>query len=114
MQCGIGNLSVIALTKSPKMYAPLQNALKALERHDRRFQLVRALVGALQGDGASKGFVTTTSNFAPRLFTDPLLAPLMPSRLELVDGVRLVQRLKVLAADRRHAGLEDIRPHSNI
>jgi restriction system protein len=59
---------------------------------------VRALVGVLHTDGASKGFLTTTSGFAPRLLADPLIAPLMPSRLELVDGTRLVQRLKELAA----------------
>jgi restriction system protein len=28
---------------------------------------VRALIGVLHGDGASKGFLTTTSDFAPRL-----------------------------------------------
>ena len=33
---------------------------------------VRALMGVLQTDGASKGFVTTTSDFAPRVRSDPL------------------------------------------
>jgi restriction system protein len=61
---------------------------------------VRALMGVLHSDGASKGFVTTTSGFAPRLLRDPLIAPLMPSRLELVDGARLVCRLSELAAVR--------------
>jgi restriction system protein len=58
---------------------------------------VRALVGVLLGDGASKGFVTTTSDFAPRLRADPLLVPLMPSRLELINGLQLFARLNELA-----------------
>ena len=53
-------------------------------------------VGVLQGDGASKGFLTTTSDFAPKLPTDLLLAPYMPSRLELVNGEKLLQRLMEL------------------
>jgi len=61
---------------------------------------VRALMGVLHEDGASKGFVTTTSGFAARLLTDPLIAPLIPSRLELIDSVRLVQRLKDLVTSK--------------
>lgn len=61
---------------------------------------VRALVGVLHGDGASKGFLTTTSDFAPRLRTDPLLTPFMPSRLELINGDQLLARLRDLAASR--------------
>jgi len=54
---------------------------------------VRALMGVLQGDGASKGFLTTTSDFAPTLREDPLIAPFMPSRLELINGEKLLKRL---------------------
>lgn len=61
---------------------------------------VRALLGVLTADGASKGFLTTTSTFAPRLRTDRLLAPFMPSRLELVDGKMLMTRLSALAKTR--------------
>jgi hypothetical protein len=43
---------------------------------------VRALMGVLHGDSASKGFLTTTSDFAPRLRQDPLITPFMPARLE--------------------------------
>jgi restriction system protein len=32
---------------------------------------VRAMIGVLQTDGAAKGFVTTTSDFAPRIERDP-------------------------------------------
>lgn len=54
---------------------------------------VRALAGVLQTDGASKGFLTTTSDFAPRIRTDPLIAPLIPQRLGLIDGHSLIRRL---------------------
>jgi restriction system protein len=57
---------------------------------------VRALMGVLQGDGASKGFLTTTSDFAPKLQDDPLIVPFIPSRLELINGSALLQRLKKL------------------
>jgi restriction system protein len=55
---------------------------------------VRALVGVLHGDGASKGFLTTTSDFAPRLREDPLIVKFMPSQLELIDGTALLTRLE--------------------
>lgn len=58
---------------------------------------VRALLGVMQGDGASKGFISTTSDFAPRLRDDILLKPFVPSRLGLVNGVELIARLKELA-----------------
>ena len=61
---------------------------------------VRALMGVLHTDGASKGFLTTTSGFAPRIKTDPLIVPLMPARLELIDGAQLISRLEELARDR--------------
>ena len=58
---------------------------------------VRALLGVLTADGASKGFLTTTSSFAPRLPHDILLAPFIGSRLELIDGKQLITRLSDLA-----------------
>jgi restriction system protein len=63
---------------------------------------VRALAGVLQADGASKGFLTTTSDFAPRLPQDPLIARFIPSQLELINGEKLLSRLMEL---RRPAGL---------
>jgi restriction system protein len=61
---------------------------------------VRALLGVLTADGASKGFLTTTSNFAPRLRDDVLLAPYIGPRLQLIDGTQLITRLSELAKDR--------------
>jgi len=53
----------------------------------------------MQGDGASKGFITTTSDFAPRLSIDPLISPLIPSRLELINGKTLLKRLQEIAQE---------------
>lgn len=55
---------------------------------------VRALVGVLLSDTrATKGFVTTTSTFAPGIYTDPFISIHVPYRLELVDGKSLLSRL---------------------
>lgn len=61
---------------------------------------VRALMGVLQTDGASKGFVTTTSDFAPKLKKDPLITPWIPSRLELINGAQLRERLIELSTSK--------------
>ena len=58
---------------------------------------VRALLGVLEGDKASKGFLTTTSDFAPKLADDILLKPYIPAKLELINGKLLLARLKELA-----------------
>ncbi len=58
---------------------------------------VRALMGILQNDNASKGFLTTTSDFAPGIRNDPLIVPFIPSRLELINGEMLIKRLEQLA-----------------
>lgn len=61
---------------------------------------VRALLGVLQADrAASKGLVTTTSGFAPKIGSDPYIAPFMPYRLELVDGAELIRRLGAASLD---------------
>jgi len=62
---------------------------------------VRALLGVLEADKASKGFLTTTSDFAPKLVNDILLRPFMPARLELVNGKALLARLTELAIKKR-------------
>lgn len=51
---------------------------------------VRALLGVLSSDlNVSKGIVTTTAEFAPRIRDDNSIKPFVPYRLELKDGVRL-------------------------
>ena len=54
---------------------------------------VRSLLGVLSTDHrATKGIVTTTSSFAPKIATDPSIAPHIPYRLELIDGFMLATR----------------------
>ena len=53
-------------------------------------------MGVLQTDGASKGFLTTTSDFAPKIKDDPLIQPFIPQRLELINGEKLIRRLQEL------------------
>lgn len=82
---GVGCIRIIG---SVKAYAPGN-----LVRPDD----VRALAGVLHGDQkASKGIITTTSDFAPSITTDPYLAPLMPYRLELMNGIKLREWLNKL------------------
>jgi restriction system protein len=56
-------------------------------------------MGVLSSDhNATKGIVTTTSDFAPRISEVPFIKPHMPFRLELVNGIALMDRLKTLAS----------------
>ena len=57
---------------------------------------VRALMGCLHNDGAAKGFITTTSDFAPKIKSDPLITPFIPQRIELINGTKLLKRLEEL------------------
>lgn len=59
---------------------------------------VRAMLGVLEAEqNVSKGFVTTTSTFAPGIETDSRLLRFMPYRLELKGGEQLLQWLTDLA-----------------
>jgi restriction system protein len=56
---------------------------------------IRALGHVLQADrNATKGFVTTTSDFAPRVREDPFIKPYLPYRIELLNGAALLERLR--------------------
>ena len=85
---GIGSIRII-------------DSVKAYKRgHLVRYDDVRALAGVLLGDQqASKGIVTTTSAFAPGIVNDPFLKPLIPYRLELMDGIALQRWLEDLALE---------------
>jgi restriction system protein len=63
-----------------------------------RYDDVRALIGVLASDSASKAILTTTSEFPPNIMKDDLITRWIPSRLELVDGKLLLTRLQQLAA----------------
>jgi restriction system protein len=85
---GIGSIRVVDQVKA---YNP-SNLVTAND--------VRALCGIISPDGASKGFLTTTSSFAPGILTDPLLSKWMPNQLELIDGTALEKRLTELLAEK--------------
>lgn len=59
---------------------------------------IRALAGVVAMDTTvSKGMITTLSDFPPLVLKDPLIAPLVPFRLELINGEKLRQWLKSLS-----------------
>jgi len=61
---------------------------------------VRALMGVLSADlSASKGIVATTSDFPPLIEADPFIRPLLPTRLELMNGRRLQEWLSNISND---------------
>jgi restriction system protein len=75
---GVGCVKIIG---SVKRYAP---------GHLVPYDEVRALLGVLSGErDASKGIITTTSDFPPKIETDKFIAPFLPTRLELVNGAQL-------------------------
>lgn len=83
---GIGSVKVLG---SVKAYAP-----------DRivPYDAVRSLMGVVASErDASKGIITTTSSFPPKIESDPLIAPLLPTRIELVDGAGLQAWLRNLS-----------------
>ncbi len=83
---GIGSVKILG---SVKAYGP---------RHLVSYDDIRALYGVVAADtAASKGIITTTSDFPPLVSADPLIAPLIPTRLELVNGVQLQTWLSELA-----------------
>lgn len=69
--------------------------VKAYKRgHRVTAEEVRALGFVMLADqSASKGVVTTTSEFAPRIGEDKLLKPFLGTRIELIDGKELASRL---------------------
>ena len=85
---GVGSIRII---DSVKAYKPGH-----LVGHDD----VRALLGVLSGDRqASKGIVTTTSDFAPGIIKDPFISPFVPYRLELMNGDALQKWLAELGGE---------------
>jgi restriction system protein len=85
---GVGCIKIIG---SVKAYAPGNRV---------GYDDVRALLGVLSGEpDASKGIITTTSDFPPRIEADPFIAPFLPTRLELINGAALQKWLAKLAGD---------------
>jgi restriction system protein len=83
---GIGCIKIIG---SVKAYKPGH-----LVKHDD----VRALLGVMSGEqNTSKGIISTTSDFAPRISSDPFIKPFLPTRLEMMNGETLKNWLIALA-----------------
>jgi restriction system protein len=61
---------------------------------------VRALLGTMMAANVSKGIVSTTSTFAPRIGQDPGLSPYIPYRIELRPGDVLLPWLESLRTGR--------------
>lgn len=61
---------------------------------------IRGLLGVMSGErDASKGIITTTSDFPPNVAKDPFIAPFLPTRLELMNGKQLQQWLAELSKE---------------
>jgi restriction system protein len=83
---GIGCVKILG---SVKAYAP-HNLVS--------YDSVRSLMGVVSSDrNASKGIISTTSDFPPNIEDDPLIAPLIPTRLELMNGTKLQNWLRELS-----------------
>jgi restriction system protein len=88
----LGGVGSIRIIDQVKKYSP-GNLVLAND--------VRALIGVLSMDKkASKGVITTTSTFAPGVFTDPDIQGMTPTRLELRSGENLFAWLKEARAKR--------------
>jgi restriction system protein len=60
---------------------------------------VHAFIGVLHNEkNVSKGIITTTSNFAPGVYTNPHIKELLPSRLELRAKDKLLEWLRSIAS----------------
>ena len=75
---GIGSIKILG---SVKAYSP---------GHLVDAEACRSLMGVVTADQkASKGIITTTSDFAPKIQSDPSIAVFLPTRLELMNGAAL-------------------------
>lgn len=65
-------------------------------------EAVRAMIGTITGyQNVSKGIITTTSMFAPRIMEDVSVRALVPHRIELKDRPQLLTWLSQLSAQKR-------------
>jgi restriction system protein len=82
-------MGCVKVLGSVKAYAP---------DHLVPYDAVRALMGVVASErDTSKGIITTTSDFPPKIEADPFIAPLLPTRIELVNGVKLQKWLMDLS-----------------
>lgn len=89
-------LCSIRVLDQAKAYAP---------RHLVTHNDVRAMLGVLSADqNASKGIVTTTSDFEPRIFSGDEFSRFIPYRLELKNGQQLLKWLSGMSKEQRAMG----------
>jgi restriction system protein len=99
---GDHGVDLIARSKEGIGAVKLLGSVKRYKR-DRRVPAkeVRELMGALEMDpSASKGLLITTSDFAPRVLSNPGIAGAVPTRLDLINGVELQRLMKELHRER--------------
>lgn len=79
------DIGLIRIVEDVKRYKP-DHLVKASE--------ARSLVGVMTMDNATKGYLSTTSDFAPKLREDRLIKPLLlDNRLVLIHGDMIIERL---------------------
>ncbi len=62
------------------------------------YDKIRAFGFVVLGDPkANKGVIATTADFPPEVYKDPILAPHLDKKIELINGTQLVRRLSDLA-----------------
>lgn len=92
---GDGGRDVIAVKKGFGSVRLIESVKRYKPGHVVTAEEVQALLGALHGDHqASKGIVSTTWQFAPKIGDNAQITQYIPHRLELVDGNALLNRLK--------------------
>jgi restriction system protein len=92
---GDGGKDVIAIKKGYGSIRLVESVKRYTPGHEVTADDVRALGCLLLDPKNSKGIISTTWRFAPKIDEDPLLKALMPYRLELVDGEKLIERFKL-------------------
>ena len=95
---GDGGRDIIATSKGHGSIRILDQVKAYRPGHFVTADDVRAMIGTLASDpSASKGVITTTSNFAPGVESDPAIAQFLPTRLELRPRDRLLDWLASVA-----------------
>jgi len=94
---GDGGKDVIAIKKGYGSIRFVESVKKYKPGNEVTADDVRALGFLLTDPKNSKGIVSTTWKFAPKIEEDPLIKQFIPYRLELVDGEKLNERFKLWA-----------------
>jgi len=89
-----GGKDVIAIKKGYGSIRSVESVKKYKPGNEVTADDVRALGFLLSDPRNSKGIVSTTWKFAPKIEEDPLIKQYIPYRLELVDGEKLIERFK--------------------